>query len=190
MSFFLKWLGASLLCLLPFFVVIDMASPGKQTDLGSFSAPLSRMEENVVELARATRRLFASKVSTDTLGKTFFASDPEHLQARDVYLKSVFERRADLYFYRGSGRNTGLLYELKDPTVEGPYPQPVDGAAKAIGINSEIVYHFRSAAFRIVDDGNASGEWKPGTPPGLGGFAMVRQGMRWIVDGPTLPTRR
>jgi hypothetical protein len=44
MSLFLKWLGASLLCALPFWVLIDVASPNRP-EKESFAVPLSRVEE-------------------------------------------------------------------------------------------------------------------------------------------------
>ncbi len=125
MSFFFKWLGGGLLSALPFLVVIDVASPVERS-IAEYTRPLSRIEERAGELARATRRLFTSKVSPNTIGSSFRASDPEHLRARNTYLDSAFERRDNHHLFTATVQGNEVSYEIKGLKLNGPFPQAVD----------------------------------------------------------------
>lgn len=182
MSLFLKWLFASLLCLLPFCIVFDLGSaPTKRPDQDSFTNSLSGMEKNVVAFARATRRLFASHVSPNPIGSSFLASDPEHLRARDAYLKTVFKERSGRYFFPSTDRGKPILYELKGLSLAGPYSEEVSNEGKTIGIDSCLLYRYQIKAFRIADTNRSTHDWIPGAPPGLESFTLVRQGMNWSI---------
>jgi hypothetical protein len=183
MSVFLKWLFASLLCMLPFCIVFDLGtSHANRPDLDGFANQLSGMEKNVVAFARATRRLFASNVSPNPMGSSFLASDPEHLRARDAYLKTVFKERSGRYYYPSFDHGKPILYELKGLSLEGPYSRGVSNEGKAVGIDSGLLYHYQVEAFRIADTNRSAHDWIPGAPQGLESFTLIRQGMNWSID--------
>jgi len=189
MSLFLKWLGASLLCALPFWVVIDVATPNRP-EKESFAVPLSKMEERFGAFASATKRLFTAQVSQNSIGDSFLASDPGHLAARDRYLKSVFTIQGRHHLYEVTGGARPAYYEIKDLTLIGPRAQPIDDAAKLLGINASLVYRYRAEAHRRLEKGAEASSWIPGIPPGLEGFTIVRQGWDWNVqEGPVRDLR-
>lgn len=179
MWLFLKWLGASLLCAMPFWVVIDIASPRHASEGLSLSLPVSRVEERVGALAGATRRLFTAQVSQNPIGDSFYASDPSHLAARDRYLKTLFLPRRETHEYRTMENGTPVRYEIQGLTLVGPRAQPVDDAARLLGIEVTLIYHYRAAAHRRILEGGTNASWMPGVPAGLDGFSLARQGGQW-----------
>lgn len=181
MSLFFKWLGGSLLSVLPFLVVIDVASPVERL-IAEYTRPFSRIEERAGELARATRRLFTARVSPNVIGSSFLASDPEHLRARNAYLESNFEPRNDHYLFTRIVEENEVVYEIKGLKLRGPYPQTVDATARTIGINTGLIYHYEAEGYRIVSGESTAKSWKPGTPPGLESLTLIRQGAEWQVD--------
>ena len=189
MSLFFKWLGGSLLSVLPFLVVIDVASPMERS-IAEYARPFSRIEERAGELARATRRLFTAKVSPNMIGSSFLASDPEHLRARNAYLASTFEPRNDHHLFTKIVEENEVVYEIRGLKLRGPYPQTVDATARAIGINSGLIYHYEAEGYRIVSGKSAVNEWKPGTPPGLGNLTLIRQGAEWHVEASGVTLRQ
>lgn len=189
MSLFLKWLGGSLLGVLPFFVVIDVASPMKRS-INDFSLPLSRIEARAGEFARATTRFFTAKVPSNSIGASFRASDPEHLRVRNEYLETAFELRHDHHLYTTVVEENEVVYEVRGLALQGPYPQAVNSISKAIGINSSLVYRYHADGFRIVREDGRFDDWKSGTPPGLEVLSLIRQGVEWRVDAPSPASRR
>ena len=190
MSLFLKWLGTSLLCALPFWVVIDVASPTDSSPGVSEIAPLSRVEERLGAFASATKRLFTAQVSQNSIGDSFLASDPAHLAARDRYLKTIFSQQGSHHLYELTGGTRPAYYEIKGLTLIGPRAQPIDGAAKLLGINASLVYRYRAEAHRKLEKGTEASSWTQGLPPGLEGFTVVRQGWDWNVqEGPVRDLR-
>jgi hypothetical protein len=183
MPLFLKWLGASLLCVLPFWVVMEIASPTNHFKPGSLTVPVSRVEERIGAVASATQRLFTARVSKNPIGDSFLASDPAHLEARDRYLKSVFSVHSNLHRYVDSSHRTPIQYEIKGLTLIGPRALPIDEAARVIGVNATLVYRYRAESHRITGSGSesANAPWKPGLPYALEGFTLVRQGWNWSV---------
>lgn len=184
MPLILKWLGASLLCVLPFWVVMEIASPTNHFKPGSLALPISRVEERIGAVAGATRRLFTAQVSKNPIGDSFLASDPAHLAVRDRYLKTVFTTEGTLHRFLDSGHRPPLQYEITGLTLIGPRARPLDEAARLIGVNATLVYQYRAKAHRLVgpDNRSTSSPWKPGLPPGLEGFTLVRQGGNWSVQ--------
>ncbi len=189
MSLFFKWLGGSLLSVLPFLVVIDVASPVERS-IAEYSLPLSRIEERAGELAGATRRLFTAKVSSNMIGSSFLASDPDHLRTRNAYLASTFEPRVDHHLFTAIVQGNEVVFEIRGLKLQGPYPQAVDPTARAIGINTSLIYHYEAEGYRVVSKEIASNEWKPGTPPGLESLTLVRQGAEWTVEASGVTLRR
>jgi hypothetical protein len=189
MSLFVKWLGASLLCALPFWIVIDVATP-KRLERESIAVPLSRVEERVGAFASATKRLFTAQVSQNPIGDSFLASDPAHLAARDRYLKTVFTMQGRHHLYEISGGANSAYYEIKGLALVGPRARTIDKAAKLLGINASLVYRYRAEAHRKLEKGAEASPWIPGLPPGLEGFTVVRQGWDWNVqEGPVRDQR-
>lgn len=179
MSLFLKWLGASLLCALPFWLVIDIATP-KQASAGmSLAGPISRVEERFAALAGATRRLFTAQVSQNPIGDSFYASDPAHLAARDRYLKSLFTPSHGNHEFRTVEKGHPVAYEIRGLTLVGPRARPIDDAARLLGIEVTLMYRYQAEAHRRIQENAATTSWMPGTPPGLDGFTLVRQGGQW-----------
>lgn len=189
MSLFLKWLGGSLLSILPFFIVIDVASP-VETSMTEYALPLSRIEERAGEFARATRRLFTANVSPNVIGSSFRASDPEHLHARNAFLEARFERREDHHRFRAKTPDGEVVYEIRGLKLQGPYLQNVEAAARAIGITHGLIYHYEAEGYRRVGGENGAFQWIPGTPPGLESLTLFQQGGVWHVETPGFPARR
>lgn len=179
MSLFLKWLGASLLCALPFWLVIDLATPKQATEGLSLAGPISRVEERFGAVASATRRLFTAQVSQNPIGDSFYASDPAHLAARDRYLKSLFTPDRGNHTFQTVEQGRPVAYEIRGLTLVGPRAQPVDDAARLLGIEVTLMYRYRAEAHRRILENEAAASWTPGVPAGLDGFLLVRQGGQW-----------
>lgn len=186
MSLFLKWLGGSLLSILPFFIVIDVASP-VEISMTEYALPLSRIEERAGEFARATRRLFTANVSSNVIGSSFRASDPEHLRARNAFLEARFEPRESHHLFRANSTDGEVVYEIRGLKMQGPYLRSVDATARAIGITRGLIYHFEAEGYRVVGGDDGALEWFTGTPPGLESLTLVQQGGVWHVENPGSP---
>lgn len=188
MSFFLKWLGGSLLCALPFLIAIDAFSPVNRPALPDISGSTPRIEEWLGSVAKATKRLFTTSIASPPVGNSFLASDPSHLEARDRYLKTFLEYRGDHYLFTPASGGRATRQQVKDLRLLGPFADPLTDTDRALGTDASIAYRFEAGAHRseprTADDAGLAG-WTPGPPPGLRSFTLIRRDSDWIVeDGP------
>lgn len=179
MSFVLKWLAISLVLTLPFLAAVRMSSPTESLEVVSFAAPLVRVEERALELASSTRRLFTSGQSENPIGDAFYASDPAHLAERDRHLSTRFTAVAGHHHCVDVVAGHPVHYEIRGLSVIGPRAQPVTEAARLVGVEAVLVYRYEADEHRVIPVDGAGDSWKPGPPPGLEGFTLVRQRRQW-----------
>lgn len=194
MSSFLKWLGGSLLCALPFLIAIDAFSPVNRPELPDLSGSVSKIEERVGVVAKATKRLFTTGITAPPVGNAYLASDPGHLEARDRYMKTFLEYRGDHYLFTSYSGKSMVRYQVKSLRLLGPFAGPLSETDRALGIDASILYRFESEAHRAATaagDESGTSRWTPGLPPGLRSFTMIRRESDWIIeDGPEQRVRR
>jgi hypothetical protein len=188
MSFFLKWLGGSLLCALPFLIAIDAFSPVNRPALPDISGSTPRIEEWLGSVAKATKRLFTTSIAAPPMGNSFLASDPAHLEARDRYLKTFLEYRGDHDRFTSISGESPIQYQVKGLRLLGPFADPLTETDRALGIGASLVYRLEAEGHRREPGPGRNAEhpdWTPGPPPGLRSFTLIRRGTDWIVeDGP------